>query len=55
MERENKVKHLIREETLFAGIRKPIKNRAELIPRIKEVTEICGNKICGPLDSYSSL
>jgi len=49
MEQENKVKHLIREETLFAGIRKPIKNRAELIPRIKEVTEICGNKIFGPL------
>lgn len=46
---ENKVKHVIREETLFAGIRKPIKNREELIPRIKEVTEACGNRILGPL------
>ena len=49
MEQENKVKHVIREETLFAGIRKPIKSREELIPRIKEVTEVCGNKILGPL------
>lgn len=46
---ENKVKHVIREETLFAGIRKPIKTREELIPRIKQVTEICGNRISGPL------
>jgi effector-binding domain-containing protein len=43
------VKHVIREEILFAGIRKPIKSREELVPRIKEVTEICGNKISGPL------
>jgi hypothetical protein len=49
MEQENKVKHVIREEILFAGIRKPIKSRGELIPRIKEVTEVCGNKILGPL------
>ena len=49
MVRENEVKHVICEETLFAGIRKPIRSREELIPRIKEVTEVCGNKISGPL------
>lgn len=49
MERENKVKHVVREETLFAGIRKPIKNREELIPRIQEVTDLCGDKILGPM------
>ena len=32
---ENNVKHVIREETLFAGIREPIKHRDELIPRIQ--------------------
>ena len=49
MERENHVKHVIRKETLFAGIRKPIESREELIPRIKKVTENCGNRISGPL------
>jgi effector-binding domain-containing protein len=49
MERENKVKHIIREETLFAGIREPIKSREELVPRIRKVTEICGDRILGPL------
>ncbi len=46
---DNKVKHVIRGETLFAGLRKPIKSRAELIPRIELVKEVCGNKIAGPL------
>ena len=45
----NDVKHIIREETLFAGIRKPIQNRAELIPRIQQVREACGDQVQGPL------
>jgi effector-binding domain-containing protein len=49
IEHKNDVKHVIRQETLFAGIREPIKNREELIPRIQEVTDVCGNKILGPL------
>ena len=43
------MKQVVREETLFAGIRKPIKNREELIPRIQEVTDLCGDKILGPM------
>jgi len=46
---KNKVEHIIREETLFAGIRKPIKSREELPPRIQEVKDICGDEIQGPL------
>ncbi len=34
LDRDNQVKHVVREETLFAGIRAPIKTREELIPRI---------------------
>ncbi len=49
MEQENQVKHVVREETLFAGIREPIKSRQELAPRMKSVTEICGDKALGPL------
>ncbi len=64
LERENQVKHVVREETLFAGIRAPIKSREELAPRIQEVTEECGDKIQGslvhifrfdtPVDGYDS-
>jgi effector-binding domain-containing protein len=46
---ENKIEHVIRAETLFAGIRKPINSREELIPRIQEVTDECEDKILGPL------
>jgi len=49
LEREYQVKHVVREETLFAGIRAPIKSREELSPRIQEVTEECGEKIQGPM------
>ena len=49
MESDNQVKYVVREETLFAGIRKPIKSRKELIPRIKEVTKACGDKIAGSM------
>ncbi len=45
----NKVKHVIRPETLFAGIRKPIKSREELGARIEKVKQACGNEIAGPL------
>lgn len=46
---DKNVKHIIREEILFAGIRKPIKSREELPPRIQEVKDVCGDKIQGPL------
>ncbi len=46
---KNNVEHVIREETLFAGIREPIKSRQELIPRIQEIKDVCGDKIRGPL------
>ncbi len=46
---ENEIKHVVRGETLFAGLRKPIKSRAELIPRIEIVKRACGEKIAGPL------
>ena len=46
---ENGFTHVIRHETLFAGIRKPIKTRQELTPRIKTVTEACSGNILGPL------
>ncbi len=49
MESENKIKHTIRPETLFAGIRQPIKNREELVPRIEKVKRACGDEIAGPL------
>ena len=40
---------VIREETLFAGIRKPIKERLELEPRIEALKKACAGKITGPL------
>jgi len=43
------VSSVIREETLFAGIRKPIQNRDELAPRIEELERALGNRITGPL------
>jgi effector-binding domain-containing protein len=43
------IKDVIREEILFAGIRKPIKERAELKPRIEKLRRMCGKKIAGPL------
>jgi hypothetical protein len=46
---ENQLKHFIREETLFVGIRKAIQRREELLPRIQEVNEVCGAAIQGPL------
>ena len=49
MENELSVKYVIRGETLFAGLRKPIKSREELIPRIAIVKKTCQGKIAGPL------
>lgn len=40
---------LIREETLFAGIRRPIQTRAELDSRIATLREVLGERIAGPL------
>ena len=46
---ENEIKHVVRKEMPFAGIRKPIKSREELVPRIKELKKACGSEIAGPL------
>ena len=46
---DGEVKAVIREETLFAGIRKPIKERRELEPRIEALKKACAGKIAGPL------
>jgi effector-binding domain-containing protein len=46
---DTEIKALVREVTLFAGIRKPIKNRSELEPRIEELKKVCAGKISGPL------
>ena len=46
---DNEIDALVREATLFAGIRKPIKNRSELEPRIAELNKACAGKIAGPL------
>ncbi|MFC2078252.1 hypothetical protein ACFLTM_05545 [Candidatus Bipolaricaulota bacterium] len=43
------VGHVIREETLFAGIRKPIQRRDELPPRIEAVRAACDGVADGPL------
>jgi hypothetical protein len=48
---ENQIIHKIREETLFAGIRKPVQSRRELIPRMEEVARICGDYAIGPLQN----
>lgn len=46
---KSNIKYIVRSETRFAGIRKPIKSRQELIPRIQEVTDACAGKSLGPL------
>ena len=40
---------VVRPPTLFAGIRKPITERAQLEPRVKALEAACGTKIDGPL------
>jgi effector-binding domain-containing protein len=48
-EPERRARALVRQETLFAGIRKPIKKRAELAPRIARLQAACRGKTEGPL------
>ena len=43
------VRDVVRKEILFAGIRKPIKERKELEPRIERLKKVCAEKIAGPL------
>jgi effector-binding domain-containing protein len=40
---------IVRPQTLFAGIRKPITSRAELEPRIAILEKACAGRIAGPL------
>ena len=49
MTQETNVCHVIREETLFAGWRLPIKSRDELPARMKEVKAACKRVAIGPL------
>ena len=46
---DNSITHAVRKEILFAGIRKPVKKRAELTPRIEELKTACVGKTAGPL------
>ncbi len=46
---QSQINHIIREETLFAGIRKPIQTREELIPRIELLKTVCKDLAIGPL------
>jgi effector-binding domain-containing protein len=46
---DKRIEALVREETLFAGIRKPIKSRSELEPRIEELKKACIGKTVGSL------
>ncbi len=46
---EEEIRALVRPPTLFAGIRRPITDRAELTPRIAALEAACGSRIDGPL------
>jgi len=43
------IRAVVRDAVLFAGIRKPISRRAELEPRIEQVTRAAAGKVAGPL------
>jgi len=43
------IRHIVRDETRFAGVRKPIKSRDELMPRIETLKAACQDVIAGPL------
>jgi hypothetical protein len=47
--KQPEVQAVVRPPTLFAGIRRPITDRAQLEPRIKSLEEACGSSIAGPL------
>ena len=46
---KNPIQYNIREGGLFSGIRKPIKNRSELIPRMEQVKKAGKGRTAGPL------
>jgi len=48
-ETASEISVVIRPPTLFAGIRAPITERAQLEPRIKALEAVCGDAIAGPL------
>ncbi len=48
-QQNTKVRHVVREETLFAGWRQPIKSRDELPARMEEVRAACADVAIGPL------
>ncbi|MFC2078914.1 hypothetical protein ACFLSZ_02930 [Candidatus Bipolaricaulota bacterium] len=48
-QQDSKIRHVVREETLFAGWRQPIRSRDELASRMEEVTTACAGVAIGPL------
>lgn len=48
-QQDTDIRHVLREETLFAGIRQPIKSRDELAPRMEEIRAACEAVAIGPL------
>ncbi|MBN1859605.1 hypothetical protein JW848_10465 [Candidatus Bipolaricaulota bacterium] len=46
---EDDIRHRIREQTVFAGIRQPLASRDELAPRIDTVRRVCAGVAAGPL------
>jgi hypothetical protein len=49
MKTEYNINYTIRKKQMFAGIRKPIQERDELIPRIAQITSACMDAAVGPL------
>jgi hypothetical protein len=49
MTQQNHIRAFQRDQTLFAGIRKPIHKRQELVPRVEQVTIVCRDVQNGPL------
>ncbi len=52
---EEGITSVVREPTLFAGIRKPIQSREDLVPRIRQVREACGDRHRRPSDPHLPL
>ncbi len=48
-QQDTEIRHVVREETLFAGWRQPIKSRDELPARMEEVEAACKGVAIGPL------
>ncbi|MFC2082845.1 hypothetical protein ACFLSG_02255 [Candidatus Bipolaricaulota bacterium] len=48
-QQNSNIRHVVREEMLFAGWRQPIKSRDELPARMKEVRTACSDVAIGPL------